>query len=428
MRIKLTEPAVRRLSTKKTQEDFWDKDWRWPGSFGMRVSKTGTKTWQYIEIIPIYAGGRQADTKRKRHTLGRWPMVDLDQALQDAERIARIQASGAATVADIARYELDKLEANEQASHHTVTRRRSILDGVILPAIGHMRARDVLPHHLQTLVDGAEHEQKFAKAADIHATARWLFRNSVRLGHTDRNPAIDLALTKRDRRRLVEPSAEALAKAWTAAGQLVPHYLDQDSLAMALQCLAVQFQIATWQRADAILCLYRDHVVGDWWEHPGSFTVEHQPRRGKTEEREYHVKGRKNRPQPTYTPITSLGREPLSRAMGIHSGPWVFSASELPHRSWHMPIIRKIRRRAGLTAKQWRPHDARSIGQTLMDWDDWPRDHTQRVLTHSRPRGTDTRFYLVPKPHDPAKRRVLDAWGDKMREALSQVNPREAHG
>ncbi len=62
-KINLTDSAVDRLATTKTQEDYWHSNWPFKGSFGVRVSKTGRKTWVWLETW-------KEDGKPKTHSDG----------------------------------------------------------------------------------------------------------------------------------------------------------------------------------------------------------------------------------------------------------------------------------------------------------------------------------------------------------------------
>ncbi|MCH7992026.1 MAG: DUF4102 domain-containing protein, partial [Gemmatimonadetes bacterium] len=65
-RKKLTDRSLRNLSTEKTLEEYWDTSF--PGSFGVRVMKSGRKTF----VLMYRAGGR-----RRKLKLGTYPVLKL---------------------------------------------------------------------------------------------------------------------------------------------------------------------------------------------------------------------------------------------------------------------------------------------------------------------------------------------------------------
>ena len=71
----LSDEIIERLSTMKGQEEFYDSGFKLGGSFGIRVSRHGTKA--FFLIYPLH-------NKRKRITLGLYPVISLEQARQRA--------------------------------------------------------------------------------------------------------------------------------------------------------------------------------------------------------------------------------------------------------------------------------------------------------------------------------------------------------
>jgi hypothetical protein len=76
----LTELAIRKVAAKGGQRvEIWDE--KLPG-FGLRASPAGTKTF----VLMYYLGGR-----KRRMTLGRYPMLSLTDARQKAiEALAEV--------------------------------------------------------------------------------------------------------------------------------------------------------------------------------------------------------------------------------------------------------------------------------------------------------------------------------------------------
>ncbi len=84
--IKLTVPAVEKLATRKTREDYWDK--LLPG-FGLRVSKTGRKTWVIFPRVLI-----QGKWEKKWFNLDTYPTLDLVAARNMAREALAVASDG----------------------------------------------------------------------------------------------------------------------------------------------------------------------------------------------------------------------------------------------------------------------------------------------------------------------------------------------
>lgn len=85
-RIKLTAPAVEKLATKKPREDYWDN--LLPG-FGLRVSKTGRKTWVIFPRVLI-----QGKWGKKWFNLDTYPALDLVSARSMARQALSVASDG----------------------------------------------------------------------------------------------------------------------------------------------------------------------------------------------------------------------------------------------------------------------------------------------------------------------------------------------
>jgi integrase len=89
-KYKLTEVGIKRLNppSDKSQIDVWDGGL--PG-FGIRVTKTGTKTFQVITYVAVRG---QAKPKQVRMKIGRFPQLSLKEARLKAVEIQRLAEQG----------------------------------------------------------------------------------------------------------------------------------------------------------------------------------------------------------------------------------------------------------------------------------------------------------------------------------------------
>lgn len=409
VRAHLTDAAIRRLSTAQPYLDVWDRGWRKPGSFGLRVYPSGVKVWRYLEFVPVFEDARQVGTKKKLHTLGDWPDLSLEGAITKATKIARLRHVGAGrTVEELAQRAFAKLRSSGSAAR-TLATHNSAANRHVLPYIGQKRDYEVTTPMLQDLVDRVQLAGHMGLARSVQSVLRLIFEDSTALG-LEYNPALSVRVAKHDRvRRLPTTDTKALlellSRVWRAAEQLEAESWEWQRFALALR-----FQIATLQRTEATLSLYRPHVQGDWWIHPGSFTV-------KGRESEYRTK----RGQETAVALVGLGRQTLDRALELSDNAFPFGVGphRLARRGYPYTFTAAVREAAKIPDEQWRPHDSRKIGATVLDRLGVPLDHYQRVLSHTRPRSTTSTFYVLPELRDPVLAAVLEKWSDHLRQHLS---------
>lgn len=397
-RTRLTESRVRTLRTSRPDEDHWHTGWHHAGQFGLRVSSTGRKTWVYISPT------------RRRRTLGTWPDLSLDDAMERAARLARRHGQGAATVADLVEHAERTLQ-----DRHPLTR-KTILGparALIVPALGEgALVHEVRTPDLQRIVDDAEEAGMHGRAANVLGAIRYLFEPVVRRGWHEWNPAREVRLTRRRRERRVELDVDLLARVWRACDEVIDQGLGSGSLSTPRYALAMQAQMLCLQRSEHVLTMHREHLAGDWWIHPGAFEVDGAM---------YNTKGSR----PIAIAITPLLRSVIDRALGMLSstGMWIFQRARgnRPARRYDGQALMQIRDAAGVSAAEWRPHDARKHGATALDRLGVPLDHVQRLLAHTRPRSTATVYYIQGRiaEGDPVVREVQRAWEAHLAPRLS---------
>ncbi|MCB0325463.1 MAG: integrase arm-type DNA-binding domain-containing protein, partial [Bdellovibrionales bacterium] len=83
--LRLTDELVRTLEPTGGQEEFYDRSFRAGGSFGVRVGAGGRRA--FFLIFSLHG-------RRKRITLGRYPVVSLSQARARALEVLRAVADG----------------------------------------------------------------------------------------------------------------------------------------------------------------------------------------------------------------------------------------------------------------------------------------------------------------------------------------------
>src|SRR5690349_16131886 len=79
--MRLEKKTIETLETAKRQEEFYDSGFNQRGSFGVRVSRGGRKV--FFLIYP-------ENGRRKRVTLGTYPLLSLEAAREEALRVLRV--------------------------------------------------------------------------------------------------------------------------------------------------------------------------------------------------------------------------------------------------------------------------------------------------------------------------------------------------
>lgn len=83
--VLLSDETISDLATRKSQEEFYDRDFPLGGSFGLRVGKGGRKAFFLIYNL---------NGKRRRMTLGCYPVIGLEEARYRATSLIRLVEQG----------------------------------------------------------------------------------------------------------------------------------------------------------------------------------------------------------------------------------------------------------------------------------------------------------------------------------------------
>jgi integrase len=177
--VKLTDRYLRHLKTEKTQEDFWDE--KFPGSFGVRVTKRGAKTfiWRYR------FGGQQ-----RRFTLGRYPVLSLADAWKMALDLLgevnggkdpaekRNQGRKSKTFKELADdYKARRLPKLREATSKEYTR---IIDTYLLPVWGKRKFESITRREVRQLLDDVK-ENRSRKGSKKNTPAPYMANQTLAL-------------------------------------------------------------------------------------------------------------------------------------------------------------------------------------------------------------------------------------------------------
>lgn len=187
--LALKDRDLKRLSTARAQEDFIDSSFTAGGSFGVRVSRAGRKT-----FFLIYSSGG----RRHRVTLGAYPVIGLNEARDRAIGLLRERAEGrdpraalpasGETFGSFCRDALDR-DLRKRCRPSTLREYERIIRVELLPRwerarIGSLRQSDVV-----RLIDEiAEVRESPVMANRVRALLSKLFGIAIRRGLVRENP------------------------------------------------------------------------------------------------------------------------------------------------------------------------------------------------------------------------------------------------
>ena len=165
----LTDRKLQALKTEKTQEDFWDRSL---GGFGVRVSKTGRKS-----FVVMY----NFEGQKRRTTLGRYPAISLADARDRAKvllfDVARGTDPQAEKMKQLRAPTFEEL-ASEYLERHARLKKRSwkegkrVIERDLLPRWGRRKAKSIKKRDVIHLLDGVVERGSPIMANRIHAPAR----------------------------------------------------------------------------------------------------------------------------------------------------------------------------------------------------------------------------------------------------------------
>lgn len=183
--ILLKESDVKKLAPKDQQYLVADID-----GLYLQIFPSGTKTW----VLRLSYGG-----KRKKFTLGKWPVMSLRDARAVASaRRSEIEAIShshgaidAATFGAIAA-EWRRVTASS-LSDKTIQKIDSLLKGRVLPGFDKRFAATITPAEILARVRSVEAEGKFETAHKVLSVFRRIFDFGIQSGSFPNNPAANIS-------------------------------------------------------------------------------------------------------------------------------------------------------------------------------------------------------------------------------------------
>lgn len=388
--IRALQPAAQRYDVREAD------------GFGVRVSASGTKSWQLVYTL---------HGRRRRMTLGTYPLVSLAQARILAAEARRMVAAGvdpiearqdereraadafhAPTVREFidAEYLPRRIDARELSAVHAARCRRTLDRACRL--IGRKRVADITRRDLVAVIDAAD-EYGPASGAEARSVIRALFEFAVERGVIETSPAAVL------------PRAQARATRARSLGD--------DELRVFLRDLprvrerahvtaAMRLVLLLGQRPGEIAGMRWDEIDGPLWRIPA----------GRMKAGRAHV-----------VPLSRQALALLGELHAVRSGPYVFAAvrrADEPQPITVRAIVVAIRReqRRGLWQglEPFTAHDLRRSCRTGLARLGVDHVVAEKVLAHAIPgvQGVYDRHDYLPE-----MRVALQRWADHLERLVS---------
>jgi len=383
-RIHLTDRALRSLATDLLREDFLDDSLE---DFGVRVSgETGRKTF----FVRYRANG-----KRRRVTLGRYPVLSLANARDRAKAVLfdatqgndpadAIRARRAAeTFGELAELYVERHAKPNKKSWQEDKRQ---LNKDILPAWKNRKAGDIRRADVLNILDSIVDRGAPIQANRTLALISRVFTFAIERGVVETNPAYRVKPPAREyscQRVLTDDEIRAFWKALDGEAQLMAS--------------TFKLRLLTAQRGVEVLSMRKDDLDGSWWTIPAVVAKTGEAHRV---------------PLSPEAMAVLEGVLPLS---GISE--WVFPSRRGGHLRSLQKSAREIRKRAGF---HFTPHDLRRTAATHMARMGVSRFMIGRILNHADRSITSV---YDRASYDDEKREALEAWGAHVIDITSSTSP-----
>ena len=363
---------------EKGQVDYFDTK---PSGVGLRVSKSGRKTW----FIMYRSGGRL-----RRFTLGTFPPLSLADARSLAEAAKRAVALGedpaahkqsarsAPAIADLVTQYLEMYAKVHKRSWRIDERR---FRRTVLPQWGRRKVTDITRRDVIALLDDLMARNIPVEANRTHALVRTLFNWAISRDLLEYNPCTQVKAPGNEQPRDRVLTDEEIRAVWDTCGHLGP-ILDAH----------FKLRILTAQRGNEVRTMRWEDIDLEtgWWTIPAHIT-----------------KNKLSHRVPLNVPAQEM-LQTLKITTG--NGQWVFPSPRHtgePVVNMHKPL-RRVRE---ITGVSFVLHDFRRTAASHMTSMGIPRLVVSKILNHVEP-GV-TRVY-DRHSYDAEKHQALDTWGRKV--------------
>jgi len=385
-RVHLSSIFLEKLKPSLTRVEYWDQGFKGRGSFGIRLSVKGRKT-----FILLY---REAG-RLKRKSLGTYPALSLAKARKLAyEDIAKLTLgqkvntdTGRRTFSDLANSFMLKHPKQASLKSRTVAEYQRILAADLQPRWGNLELASITRGDVNELLD----EIAFERDSPVMAN-RTLALISVMFNFALDAEWIDANPCSRMKKRIVEKSRE--------------RYLDHDEIRALLGELANQpdrtaavyrLILLTGQRGGEVRQMRWSQIQGDLWVIPSGVTKN---------KREHRV------------PLSEPALAILAQLRAMQDGDLdcVFPLLVGGALSWMRKATLQIQAAVGF---HFTPHDLRRTCATNLSELGIDDTIIARILNHSWVDKNVTAVYNR-FPKIPEMRRALERWGARLEQIVTK--------
>ena len=381
--IKLTQHRIKRLThTGKWINDYWDTEL--PG-FGLRVHPSGRKV-----FCVRYAG---EDGKRRRVSLGRFPILDLAEAREKAKVLVGQVAQGEDPQAERAA-EKELVTFGELAEQylrlHAKRRKRAwhederILQTDLLPTWQQRKATTIGRREVSELLDTIVERGAPIMANRTKALISKVYNFGISRDLVENNPCQGVPMPSISRQRDRVLSEDEIQRFWGAL-----------RVARPVTAATFKMRLLTAQRGVEVLSLRWEQIEGRWWTIPG----------------EVAKNGLSHR-----VPLSRQARELLAELRGLlDDSPWVFASPNKggAHLKTVSRTAKKIAKAAGID--DFVSHDLRRTAASHMTSMGIPRLVVSKILNHAE---SGVTAVYDRHSYDREKREALERWGDRVEEIV----------
>ncbi|MCC6954966.1 MAG: integrase arm-type DNA-binding domain-containing protein [Deltaproteobacteria bacterium] len=189
--IELSETLLSSLKTDRLQEEFYDRGFALGGSFGLRVNRGGKRS-----FFLIYSIGN----RRRRMTLGIYPLLSLAAAREKAREILLEVSQGRDPAAIYRRYRKEEtftelaerfLTEHVRGRLKPTTEREyeRMIERELLPVWGRTKPSDISPRDVTRLLDDLTSSRGAPVMANrLRALLGKLFQFAIRTGLMEESP------------------------------------------------------------------------------------------------------------------------------------------------------------------------------------------------------------------------------------------------
>jgi integrase len=386
--------------------DFTDPDVK---GLTLRVTSTGSKSWSYLYR-------RKSDGRKRRVTLGEFPVMDLHKARAVASGHRAAVADGADPAADKSAHR--KVETVNELLNRFLTdyapstskwtaEVRRIFNKDIRPAIGSLKTSAVTKADVLAIINGVRDRGAGVTANRTLAAIRKAFNWAASEGYIVTSPATGIAPRVKEQSRSRSLTSDEIRTFWTG--------LDKAHMSEATK-IALKIALATGQRIGEVCGARRSEVDFDKseWVIPAK-----------------RVKNRREHSVPLSSMAVKLFRKAIKLA-GDHdfifpSKPRSKGVDRIQPLASHgvSHAMRRALKDLGLHNNPATPHDLRRTVATHLAAMGVGENIVARVLNHASEIGrTITGSVYIRHSFAKEKRRALDAWASELASITTQKSPK----